>query len=200
MTVEEIKQEISMPDLVRRYGIQIHNGGMVSCPFHGRDRHPSMQIKIDRFSCYTCGAHGDIFTFTQMMENCSFKDAFLSLGGTYEHQETKTARAVSKSRIKAKKDQKHINEDIYQVGGKIYRELTGVIDWCRFIKRYHPPFTEIWCIAVNSLPELEYIYDKVFCKKDGNKEADGIYILTRCRQVKERIFSRARSVRRADAT
>ena len=47
---------------------------------------------------------------------------------------------------------------------------------------------------------LEYIYDEVFCKKDGNKEADGIYILTRCRKIKKRILFGAGSVRRADAT
>jgi len=199
MTVEEIKQQISMPDLVKRYGIQIHRGGMVSCPFHA-DRHPSMQIKTDRFTCYSCGAHGDIFTFTQMMDGCDFKDAFLSLGGTYEHYENVTAKAISKSRIKAKKVKKQVNEDIYQVGGKIYRELRETLDLCIFIKKYFKPFGERWCMAVDALPELDHIYYELFCTKDGKKEADGIYILTRCRKIKKRILFGAGSVRRADAT
>ena len=44
-----------------------------------------MQIFHDGFKCHTCNANGDIFKFVQLMENCSFKNAFLSLGGEYEN-------------------------------------------------------------------------------------------------------------------
>lgn len=191
MTAEEIKQSLSMPEVARQYGLQIRRDGMCSCPFHGEDKHPSMKIYKDSFTCFACGAHGDIFTFVQLMTGYSFKDAFLSLGGTYEQHETKTARAISQSRIRTTKTQRKLKEDIYKTGGKIFRELTATIELCKFIEKYHRPYTNRWCIALDALPELNNIYYEVFCTKDGKKETDGIYILTRCRKVRQRIFSGA---------
>jgi hypothetical protein len=106
MTVDEIKRTVTMPEVVRRYGIEIHRGGMCSCPFHGSDRHPSMQIFKDGFKCYACGESGDIFAFVQKMDNCDFKTAFLSLGGTYEHED-KTSRIRLYRIQKAKETKKN---------------------------------------------------------------------------------------------
>ena len=43
-----------------------------------------MKIYDKDFHCFGCGANGDIFSFVQRMENVDFKEAFYSLGGTYE--------------------------------------------------------------------------------------------------------------------
>jgi hypothetical protein len=190
MTVDEIKRDLSMPDLVRRYGIQVNRNGMCSCPWHGQDRHPSMKIYDDSFRCFTCGESGDVFSFVQKMEGCDFKTAFMTLGGTYEHHQTRnpTARAFSKSRIKAARDERHVKTDIYRVGGRIWNELNQTIDWCRFIEAYHKPFTIRWCTAVDALPELDYIYTEIFCTKDGKKDIDGPYILARCKKIRQRLF------------
>lgn len=88
MTVEEIKDNITMPDLARQYGIHIRNGSMASCPFHGEDRHPSMKIYKDSFHCFACNRSGDIFKFVMEMDGVDFKTAFYQLGGTYEHEKT----------------------------------------------------------------------------------------------------------------
>ena len=82
MTVEEIKATYSMRDIVERYGFQPNRSGFIHCPFHTGDRDASLKVYAKDFHCHACGANGDIFTFVQMMEEISFKEAFLSLVGT----------------------------------------------------------------------------------------------------------------------
>ena len=84
MTVEEIKQQYSMRDVVEMYGFHPNRAGFISCPFHKGDHTASMKIYKDSFNCFGCGANGDIFTFIQKMDNCDFKTAFYSLGGEYQ--------------------------------------------------------------------------------------------------------------------
>ena len=73
MTVDEIKQQYSMREIVDLYGIQINRSGFCSCPFHNGDRTPSMKIYPKDYHCHACGANDDIFTFVQKMDNCDFK-------------------------------------------------------------------------------------------------------------------------------
>ena len=84
MTVEEIKAQYSMRDVLQMYGIQPNRAGFIHCVFHQGDRTASCKIYPKDFHCHACGANGDIFTFVQRMDNCSFKDAFKRLGGSYE--------------------------------------------------------------------------------------------------------------------
>ena len=57
---EQIKAAVPLADALRQYGIQVERGGMAHCPFHGDDKHASMNVKNNFFYCHTCGAHGDV--------------------------------------------------------------------------------------------------------------------------------------------
>ena len=83
MTKEEIKQSLSMREVVERYGIRIDRKGFCCCPFHN-EKTPSMKIYKDSSYCFGCGRSDDIFSFVMGMEHCDFKTAFKNLGGTYE--------------------------------------------------------------------------------------------------------------------
>lgn len=190
MTVEEIKQNNSMPDVIRRYGIEIHRGGMCSCPFH-KDQHPSMKVFKDGFYCFSCGASGDIFTFVQMQDGLDFKSAFKLLGGTYERYKNDAAKYQARSKIMAERSRKQISQTAHtspQTGGKLFNALIEAIEVCEGVKRTGEPFSEVWCEAVNTLPELEYYYQYLFCQKQDNKDdVNGLYIYQRCRKVKQRV-------------
>ena len=84
MTSEEIKATYSMRNVVERYGFQPNRAGFIHCPFHGGDREPSLKVYDRDFHCHACGAHGDIFDFIMRMDEVSFKEAFMSLGGEYQ--------------------------------------------------------------------------------------------------------------------
>lgn len=82
MTVDEVKSEYTMRDILRRYGLEPDRAGFIRCPFHN-EKTASMKIYPKKFKCFGCGAGGDVIDFVSMMENCDFKTAFKELGGGY---------------------------------------------------------------------------------------------------------------------
>ncbi len=103
MTKEEIKQSITAREVLAERGISINRKGMCRCPFHGADKHPSMQVNRDYVYCFTCGAHADIFELVQSLDGVSFRDAFISLGGTYEHQSERERKILAYRREQERK-------------------------------------------------------------------------------------------------
>lgn len=79
-TAQEIKNRLSIIDVVRDYGtlVPAGTGGnfKMLCPFHD-DHHPSMIVSESKGIawCFSCNSGGDIFSFVQKIENCSFPEA-----------------------------------------------------------------------------------------------------------------------------
>lgn len=144
MTVDDIKRQYSMRDIVRRYGYYPDRAGFVSCPFHSGDHTPSMKIYEKDFHCHACGANGDIFTFIQKMDNCDFKTAFYSLGGTYEKPSFASNLAV----YRAKKQKKKREEKQKSTKAKIYLNNLLLVTYADWMKRLEP-YTDEWCDCMN---------------------------------------------------
>lgn len=149
MKLEEIKQQYQMSDILRRYGLKETRSHFIRCPFHSGDNTPSLKVYKDNFHCFGCGANGDIFTFVQLMENCSFRDAFVALGGTYDkprpselinQYRMKQSRRARKQREKEKADQK--------------RMLLDEITECRDIIENNEVFSDEWTQAKQRLTIL----------------------------------------------
>ena len=138
MTAEEIKQSLSMRDVLERYGVKVKRN-MCSCPFHGEDKHPSMKVFKDGFKCFGCGLSGAIFTFVQNIEECDFKQAFYILGGSYEHSTKASQIALyhaqkqkeKRERIKMQnaERQKAINDGIHSARAKMNSLDEGSDEW-----------------------------------------------------------------------
>lgn len=93
--IEEIKQNNPMPEVVRRYGIEINRAGFCRCPFHN-EKTASMKIYPTSFFCYGCGAGGDVIDFVRLYERCDFKTAFRMLGGEFDSHTKKHALSAYK--------------------------------------------------------------------------------------------------------
>lgn len=107
MTVDEIKQSHSMRSVVESYGYRPNRAGFIVCPFHN-ERTPSCKIYKDRFYCFGCGAHGDIFTFVEMVDRCDFKTAFKTLGGSFQKSsDNMIYRAAKRKAAQKTKENKH---------------------------------------------------------------------------------------------
>lgn len=52
------------------------------CPWHD-DRHPSLRfdVRLNRYRCYVCAAHGGVIDMVMNMKGCGFKEACEWLGG-----------------------------------------------------------------------------------------------------------------------
>src|SRR5262245_35386615 len=79
--VEQTKQVKAASDIVAVVGsyLTIKPAGKIFkalCPFHN-DSRPSLDIdpSRQRYKCWSCGAHGDVFAFVQHMEKVGFKEA-----------------------------------------------------------------------------------------------------------------------------
>ena len=147
MEKEEIKRETSMRDVLDRYGLRPNRAGFISCPFH-QEKTASCKIYKESFHCFGCGANGDIFSFVQRMEGCSFKEAFISLGGSYEKPESlldarirRRKHLIARQNIQRKEERKNAlrREEIRQA--EIMRS-------CRDFTEGEP-FSDEWCARVD---------------------------------------------------
>lgn len=160
MTTDEIKQSVSMKEVVERYGYHPNRAGFISCPFHNGDRTPSMKIYKDSYNCFGCGANGDIFSFVMGMENCDFKTAYKALGGSYRQQSDHQRNLYHYHLQKRKEDEIKRLQRIEQEK----KEVTEEIRMQKLFKKLSPVFSDDWCEAVNRLEylfyKLEYLTEK----------------------------------------
>ncbi|MBQ8662499.1 MAG: DNA primase [Eubacterium sp.] len=156
MNRDEIKNQYSMREIVERYGFHPNRAGFISCPFHSGDHSPSMKIYPKDFYCHACGSHGDIFSFIQQMENCSFKDAFYSLGGTYEKPTFSSQLAVYRS------EKKKIEREKREQRLRDRKQLNAMlIDIYRHYRNISEPLSDAWCDSVNALQYQLYLHGEL---------------------------------------
>lgn len=154
MDSNEIKSAYSMWDILGRYGIRPNRSGFIPCPFHKGDREPSMKIYRDGYNCFACGANGDIFSFIMEMEGQSFKEVYLSLGGTYENESYRDrmaryhavkAQEMKRKQIDVLKERKKLNNDLINIFRNGYRNAV--------------PFSDAWIDCYNALQYQLYLHE-----------------------------------------
>lgn len=153
MNSEEIKSRYSMRDIVERYGFRPNRAGFIVCPFH-KEKTASMKIYKDNYYCFGCGEHGDIFSFIQSMDNLTFREAFLSLGGTYE-EETFHDR-IERYHAQKTRDMRKKEEEKLRAKRKLNNDL---IDIYRDRYRNAEPFSDIWTDCCNALQYQLYLHE-----------------------------------------
>ena len=172
MTAQEIKQIYSMRDILARYGLKPNRAGFIRCPFHNGDNTASMKIYQNDFHCYGCGANGDIFKFVMLMDRLSFKDAFLSLGGTYDHPESARERRKRKKKLLILAQDRERSRRILERKKQEMRKLTEVANTYRVVLKGWKPFTPEWCECMNgylsALYDSELLWEEVSGKNNGS--------------------------------
>ena len=159
MTTDEIKQSVSMREVVERYGIHIDRKGFCCCPFH-KEKTASMKVYKDSVYCFGCGRSADIFSFVMGMEHCDFKTAYKALGGSYRQQSDHQRNLYHYHLQKRKEDEiKRL-----QKAEQEKKEVIEEIRMQKIFKMCFPVFSDDWCEAVNRLEylfyKLEYLTEK----------------------------------------
>lgn len=155
MTREDIKAAYSMRDIVERYGFHPNRAGFISCPFHSGDRSPSLKVYKNDFHCHACGANGDIFTFVMRMDNLTFKEAFVSLGGIYQKPSFSSNlalyRAEKRRKQQAKEERrKQLEQSLNSTLISVYRKYLSMSE----------PLSDVWCDSYNRLQKELYKHEK----------------------------------------
>lgn len=83
MEISEIKEKLSLADVLKHYGLKPDRNQRLNCPFH-EDKTPSMQVYWKDGVCYcfssNCKTHGkkmDVIDFVMYIEGCSKHEAIL---------------------------------------------------------------------------------------------------------------------------
>lgn len=71
---ETMKCNVNLLDAAQEYGLKVKRNGFTNCIFHN-DKHPSMKLYKDHYHCFSCGAHGDVTSFTAQLFELSQLDA-----------------------------------------------------------------------------------------------------------------------------
>lgn len=101
--VEDIKEQLDLADLIRRY-VQLQKAGRNLkglCPFHS-EKTPSFFVFPDsqRWHCFGCDRGGDIFNFVMEYEGWDFRTALEELG----RQAGVTVRPLTPDQVQAQEE------------------------------------------------------------------------------------------------
>ena len=165
MTAEEIKEKYDMPYVLNMYGINPDRKGFIRCIFH-KEKTASMKVYKDSVYCFGCGRSGDIFTFVQQMDGCSFKEAYLKLGGGYE-KKSDWQRKKFQYQLQQKKEKERKELERKR---QWKREILQDIPMQKLFAKCFPVFSDDWCAAVNRLEYDFYILDEM--NREGVKLFD----------------------------
>ena len=113
--VNEIRNKTDIVDVISKYVNLTKKGKNYFgiCPFHD-DHSPSMSVSPDKqiYTCFSCGASGNVFTFVADYEKISFHEAVRLLG---EKVGIEVGKSITSD---AKKDDYF---DIYNIANKFYQ-------------------------------------------------------------------------------
>ena len=121
---DEVKQRLTIRQVVEYYGYKVNRAGQFICPFHN-DHKPSASIKNDYFNCFVCGAGGDLITFTAKLHGLSNYEACkkiiddFGLNIVTEKQTQADRLRADRERVKRQaelKRQKEIEDLIHHTG------------------------------------------------------------------------------------
>ena len=101
---KQIKAACDIADVVGGYLTLVPAGPIFKaiCPFH-TDSRPSLDIdpRRARYKCWSCGAHGDVFSFVEHMEKVGFREAreILAKKAGIKLDETASPQDQARSRL-----------------------------------------------------------------------------------------------------
>ena len=155
MTVDDLKEQYSMRDIVERYGFVPDRGGFINCPFHSGDRTASLKLYKNSFYCFGCAEYGDIFSFVMKMDNCSFRDAVKSLGGSTGRMSDAAIVRMRKRKREAERYKQRLSDALK----RLKLASTELRYWTEQ-ERQIEPFSAIWCDIQNLLPKIRFFADE----------------------------------------
>lgn len=133
VAIEQIKELVTMQEVIDLYGFAPNRAGFISCPFHDGDSSASLKIYPEGrgWYCFGCGAGGDVIKFVQMLYKINFTQALTRLNYDFNlnlnyGKPTEAEIALAKKREKKALERKvtqEVCELIYKDKSLIYRGL-----------------------------------------------------------------------------
>lgn len=124
----EVKEQITMAQVLQQFNLQPDRRGNILCPFHA-DHKPSCKIYEKSFYCWACGAGGDVINFTARYLNVSNLEAAKYLAAAFGIL-TDEPETLRQQAAREKQEQKRRVEQQWQEWQDwAYRVLTCYQAW-----------------------------------------------------------------------
>ena len=184
MDAKEIKQTVSMPELLRSQGIEVNRHNQCCCFAHG-EKHPSMKVYPHAVHCFACGYHADVLKVYMDLNRCDFKTAFESLGGVYEHGLSKSALEEIKRK---EEDARRHREEIERQAKEEFKLVLFCLEICKQVAENFDVdnLPDSWENIIYSREFIENAYDEKYLK--GN-EVDDNELIAICKRVRHKFNS-----------
>lgn len=166
----EIRERLTMREVVEFYGFEVNRGGYINCPFHSENT-PSLKIYPGNrgFHCFGCGAHGDVITFVMKYLNLSFAQAIIRLSSDFHLGLTPTRETPkeARERIRARQEAEEAKR---RKEAEYLKKSQEHCYWWNVAKEHAPArenmdnpefeFDDLYVEALHRLPSLEYWLDE----------------------------------------
>ncbi len=123
----EIRSKSNIVEIISDYIPLIQKGKNYFgvCPFHD-DHNPSMSVSPEKqiYTCFVCGAHGNVFSFIMDYENLSFVEAVKLVGDKVGVKVELDAQKI----VKSYNDKEKVLFDIYDIANKFYQNNLNTSD------------------------------------------------------------------------
>ena len=172
----QVKDAVDIVGAARRYGLEVNRRGKAHCCFHSPDRHPSLSFKGRVYTCFSCGAHGDVLDLVAHLTGAGGPlGAAQELDRAYglELDAGKPSRAEARRYAQER-------ERLEAFAAWEKKACGAIADYCRFqeqLKAACAPETQddeihpLYAEACADLEYASYIYDAVFIKGDFQTKA-----------------------------
>ncbi len=130
MEIQQIKEQLSMANVLHYYGLKTDKQSRLNCPFH-QDKTPSLQVyyKTQTAYCFSsnCKTHGksiDVIDFILHKENCT------------KHQAINKAKEIVTTSITNPKDSPRAHQSREQFLGNLYQYFKNGVNSSNPAKEY----------------------------------------------------------------
>ena len=168
---ENIKQLISMEDVLQQYGFPTARNGRIPCPLHnGKDN--NFSYKGQYFKCFVCGEGGTVIDFVMKLFDLNFRQAVLRLNADFQLglTDSKPDRAARSAALEARREEQRRKAQ----AEANFRFMTHEFQYWKEIRDTFQPvrqgdtvfFHPFYVEAVKRLSYIEYWIDD-FIEKGG---------------------------------
>ncbi len=144
-----IRNEVNMISVMEHYSVSVKRSNLINCIFHN-DKHPSMKLYKDHYHCFSCGAHGDVISFTAQLLGLSSYEAAQRLATDFGIEISTMQKAKIKKSLSVYEARTLLREYI-----SILEEMRDKYCPASPKEEWHP----IFCDSVRQLPIYQYYYE-----------------------------------------
>lgn len=116
---EIIRETVTMPEVLRVYGIREGKRGRIACPIHGGYNDSSFSYNRHQYQCFNCGAKGGVIQFVKDYLECDYFRALDEFNRHFhlwaiddEYQRPSVAERIRRETLQRKREEKRRKEEV----------------------------------------------------------------------------------------